>query len=195
MLFGSHTAHCNPYCYLYKSYTTRSTRHICIHEMSADINLFLMIIPHYGGRDFVNIFRNYYKNRYMHDGNGVIWSNIRCAREEEFNYFRKEISKSDIAIVDLSKGSQSVPLGFRLQVNANGRRINSNDANLKTCYLMFYCVPLDDCKACEGCKWRRSFAKKDNPSALFIAEKFLNHNLSDELEHNQKIVIRDGYIF
>ncbi len=159
------------------------------------VYLSLTIIPRFVGKDNENIFYNYYKNSYSENGSGVIWSNMTYAREEELDYFCKEISEGDIAIIDLSNGSVGVPLGFRLKVNGIGRSIDADSADIRAYYLMFYCISLNNIKALQDYRWRRDFAEKDNLSALLVVEKFLNDNVSEELRPDERIAMMDGYIF
>ncbi len=160
------------------------------------VSLFIMIMPSCGGANTLSIFRNYYRSQYMHNGNGVIWSDMTYARKEELDYFRQEISKGDIIIVDSNNGSQSVPLGFRLQANGIGRFVNPSDAKITACYIVFYCISLDDLALCRDCKKdSRLYVYESAPQNLSKIEELINDGVCDALRPEEKLVMIDGYIF
>lgn len=153
-------------------------------------------MPSCGGANTLSIFRNYYRSQYMHNGNGVIWSDMTYARKEELDYFRQEISKGDIIIVDSNNGSQSVPLGFRLQANGIGRFVNPSDAKITACYIVFYCISLDDLALCRDCKKdSRLYVYESAPQNLSKIEELINDGVCDALRPEEKLVMIDGYIF
>jgi len=156
------------------------------------LSLTLMILPSLGNSYFLSPFRNYFHipNIDGH-GNGVIWSDRTFARGEELDYFRGEISKADIAVMNMPVWNHLVSLCDRLQLNAVGRSVFLEDANPLAGYLMFYCVSSDNLEEYLSC--RSEYAGyaygTDRAESLLEIEKFINESIVEEMGPDEKVAI------
>ncbi len=126
----------------------------------------------------------------------MIWSDRTFARKEELNYFKDEISKGDIAVLNLPVWNHLVSLSDRLQLNGIGRAVPHEDANPTAGYLMFYCVSSNSQREYLSCR-QNYFAceQKDSNRAasLLKIEKFINENIMDEIDINERVAIINTY--
>lgn len=160
------------------------------------LSLLFLMLPSFGKHAKINMLKKYY---YIPNtdgrGNGVIWKNRTFARKEELDYFKKEISKGDIVILDLPIWNHLVSLSDRLQFNRIGRSVSREDADLSAAYFMFYCTFLSD-----GASYPTHIISSDNyknnPKLyknLSKIERFLNNNTIIDAENNKKLSIINTY--
>jgi hypothetical protein len=160
------------------------------------LSLLLMIIPQFGDSALLSPFRVYYRIPNQDGyGNGVIWSNRTFARRQELDYFKNEISKGDIAVMNFPVWNHLVSLAERLQLNGIGRSISFENTNPTANYIMFYCVSSDSLNDYLSNKQQYMDSGQDPNRIINLLkiEKFINENIADQIGVNEKVAIINTY--
>lgn len=160
------------------------------------LSLLLMITPAFGDSAILSPFRAYYRIPNQDGyGNGVIWSNRTFARRQELDYFKNEILRGDIAVMNFPVWNHLVSLADRLQLNGIGRSISFENTNPTANYIMFYCVSSDSLN--DYLSNRQQYMDSgEDPNRiinLLKIEKFINENIADEIGVNEKVAIINTY--